>query len=121
MIAAGMLKVFSPNAAAHRANNLKSHTFELEDQKQLKIVIRGLPSDHPVEDILDALKSYNLKPINCHLLNHRGNFKNNPLFLVTHPKTNDSKDIFNLTKLGYMSVSVEPLKSKSTPAQCYRC
>ncbi|GBM62167.1 hypothetical protein AVEN_56795-1 [Araneus ventricosus] len=71
-ISADRLKLFPPYAASHREirknikeNSLKSHTFEPEDQKQLKVVI---PADYPVEDILDELKCYQIKPINCHLL-----------------------------------------------------
>ncbi|KAF8789881.1 Nucleic-acid-binding protein transposon like protein [Argiope bruennichi] len=81
------LKVFPPNADAHRViqrqivnDKLQAHTFELSDEKKLKVVIRGLPADHPIDDILHEIK-----------------------------------------QLGYLKVSVEPLRRKQTPAQCYNC
>ncbi|GBM62147.1 hypothetical protein AVEN_56780-1 [Araneus ventricosus] len=43
------------------------------------------------------------------------------LFLATLPKTADSKEIFQLTSIDYFRVKVEPLKRKTTPAQCYNC
>ncbi|GBO07199.1 Nucleic-acid-binding protein from transposon X-element [Araneus ventricosus] len=122
------LKVFPTSAEAHRTiqkeitkKNLKSHTFEMEDERQLKVVIRGLHEDYAPEDIIEYLQSLKFKPIQCHLLRHRQTKTNNPLYLVTLPKTNDSKAIFHLQNIGYMRVTFEPLKRKTTPAQFYRC
>ncbi|GIY73269.1 hypothetical protein CDAR_51561 [Caerostris darwini] len=49
------IKIFPPSAEAHRAirreisdeRKLKSHTYLLPQEKQLKVVIRGLPNDFP--------------------------------------------------------------------------
>ncbi|GBO13196.1 hypothetical protein AVEN_47864-1 [Araneus ventricosus] len=58
------LKVFPTSADAHRTiqeeltkKNLKSHTFEMEGECQLRIVIRCLPEDYVSEDIIEYLKS----------------------------------------------------------------
>ncbi|KAF8789882.1 Exonuclease mut-7 like protein [Argiope bruennichi] len=87
------LKVFPPNADAHRAiqrqivnDKLQAHTFELSDEKKLKVVIRGLPADHPIDDILHEINQLGLNPELC-----------------------------------YLKVTVEPLRRKQTPAQCYNC
>ncbi|GBL86438.1 Nucleic-acid-binding protein from transposon X-element [Araneus ventricosus] len=128
MISKDRFKVFPPDADAHRAiqksikdNNLKSHTFELEEERQLKVVIRNLPADFPPQDIIDTLKGFQFKPTQCHPLRHRKTNTNMPLFLVTLPKTADSKEIFQLTSIGHFRVKVEPLKRKTTPAQFYNC
>ncbi|GFT52013.1 nucleic-acid-binding protein from transposon X-element [Trichonephila clavipes] len=44
-----------------------------------------------------------------------------PLFLLTLPKNNINKDIFNMTELCYLKIKVEPLRPKIGPAQCFRC
>ncbi|GBO11653.1 hypothetical protein AVEN_112777-1 [Araneus ventricosus] len=61
----GKLKVFPTTAEAHRAirryvdqNKLKAHTYEFPQEKQMKIVIRGLPSDFSTQDIDTELKRY---------------------------------------------------------------
>ncbi|KAF8788678.1 Nucleic-acid-binding protein transposon like protein [Argiope bruennichi] len=122
------LKIFPPNADAHRAiqrqivnDKLQAHTFELSDEKKLKVVIRGLPADHPIDDILHEINQLGLDPELCHPLRHRKTNTLMPLSLVTLPKNEASKALFNLTNIGYLKVSVEPLRRKQTPAQCYNC
>ncbi|GIY87322.1 hypothetical protein CDAR_269081 [Caerostris darwini] len=59
------LKIFPPSAEAHRAirreisdeRKLKSHTYLLPQEKQLKVVIRGLPNDFPTKEIEEFLMS----------------------------------------------------------------
>ncbi|GBM54990.1 Nucleic-acid-binding protein from transposon X-element [Araneus ventricosus] len=104
-----------------RKTTSNPHTFELDEERQLKVVIRSLPSDYPSQDILDTLKSFQFKPTQCHPLKHRKTNTNMPLFLVTLPKSADSKEIFQLTNIDHFRVKVEPLKRKTTSAQCYNC
>ncbi|GFR17847.1 nucleic-acid-binding protein from transposon X-element [Trichonephila clavata] len=44
-----------------------------------------------------------------------------PLFLVTLPRNDDNRNIFNLTEMCYLKIKVEPLRPKTGPAQCFRC
>ncbi|GBN30813.1 hypothetical protein AVEN_125638-1 [Araneus ventricosus] len=94
----GKLKIFPTTAEAHRAirrfvdqNKLKAHTYEPPEEKQLKTVIRGLPSDFPIQDIDAELKRYGFSPVYIAPLKHR-NFNSNPLFLVILPKNEASKN-----------------------------
>ncbi|GFU08872.1 hypothetical protein TNCV_1317761 [Trichonephila clavipes] len=41
------------------------------------------------------------------------------LFLLTLPKNNINKDIFNMTELCYLKIKVEPLRPKIGPGQCF--
>ncbi|GBM30089.1 hypothetical protein AVEN_78494-1 [Araneus ventricosus] len=63
MIEKDRVKVSPSSADAHRKiqieiseQKLKSHTFETEDQNELKVVILGLLSGYPVEEILKGFK-----------------------------------------------------------------
>ncbi|GBN59142.1 Tigger transposable element-derived protein 4 [Araneus ventricosus] len=63
------LKVFPETAEHHRKfqrliteEKLKSCTFELPEQQQLKIVISGLPANFKVEEITEEPKNLGLKP-----------------------------------------------------------
>ncbi|GBO33269.1 Nucleic-acid-binding protein from transposon X-element [Araneus ventricosus] len=123
----GKLKIFPTTAEAHRAirryvdqNKLKAHTYELPEEKQMKIVIRGLPSDFSTQDIDTELKRYGFNPVYIAPLKHR-NFNSNPLFLVILPKTEASKKIYDIYTIDYMRVKVEPLKRRTQPGQCYNC
>ncbi|GFU24739.1 nucleic-acid-binding protein [Nephila pilipes] len=45
-----------------------------------------------------------------------------PLFLVTLPKSDINRDIFNITELCSLKIEVESLRKKfGPPPQCYRC
>ncbi|GFT02426.1 nucleic-acid-binding protein from transposon X-element [Nephila pilipes] len=61
----GKLKVFPETIDAHRkiqnfisVKKLKSHTFEMLSEKQLKIIIRGLPIDYDQTEILEEIRSH---------------------------------------------------------------
>ncbi|GFU12608.1 uncharacterized protein NPIL_606881 [Nephila pilipes] len=81
----GKLKVFPESIDAHRkiqnfisVKKLKSHTFEMQNQKQLKVIIRGLPIYYNQEEI----KNQGPIPEHISLLKSRRTNTNMPLFLV---------------------------------------
>lgn len=53
--------------------------------------------------------------------NRNGNRRKTPLICIELEKTQNAKEIFNLTHLMYLRVTVESLRRKSGPGQCYRC
>ncbi|GBM38933.1 putative RNA-directed DNA polymerase from transposon X-element, partial [Araneus ventricosus] len=102
MISSDKLKIFPPTSEAHRKiqrqitkDGLKSHTFELNDEKKIKIVIRGLDPDHDVSVIMQELARQSFTPELCHPLRHRESNENMPLFLVVLPKIPKSKEILS--------------------------
>lgn len=128
MISNNRLKIFPSTSDAHRAvqryiadHKLKSHTFEMEDERQLKVVLRGLPPDYPEKEIMQELRDYGLDPSNCHPLKNRKTKMNMPLFLVTLPKNDINKQIYQISYIDRIRVTVETLKRRTTPAQCYKC
>ncbi|KAF8781939.1 hypothetical protein HNY73_012281 [Argiope bruennichi] len=91
-ISSNELKIFPLMRDAHRAmqkkvleDGLISHTYELNDEKQLKIVIRGLPANYDTNEIIAQLNYEGFTPILCHPLRHAQTNTNLPLFQVTLP------------------------------------
>ncbi|GFV75896.1 nucleic-acid-binding protein from transposon X-element [Trichonephila clavipes] len=127
-IVGGKLKVFPEDANAHRkiqnfisVKKLKSHTYEMAGEKQLKTVIRDLPSDFDVDEIIQELGTHNITPEHVSVMRNRKQNKNMPLFLVVSRKCPANQAIFQVTSIGYYKIKVEPLDKNSMPAQCYRC
>ncbi|GFQ72388.1 nucleic-acid-binding protein from transposon X-element [Trichonephila clavata] len=127
-IVGGKLKVFPETIDAHRkiqnfvsVKKLKSHTYELAEEKQLKTVIRGLPSDYDTNEIIQALGELNIVPEHVTVMRNRSKNINMPLFLVVSKKTPENQKIFKVTSIGYYKIKVESLNKNSMPAHCYRC
>ncbi|GBN60348.1 hypothetical protein AVEN_162490-1 [Araneus ventricosus] len=108
VISSDKLKLFPPTIEAHRKiqrqitkDGLKSHTFELNDEKKIKIVLRGLDPEYDVNVIMQELAHQGFAPDLCHPLRHRQSNKNMPLFLVVLPKIAKSKKIYDLEHIGH--------------------
>ncbi|GFU93848.1 RNA-directed DNA polymerase from mobile element jockey [Trichonephila clavipes] len=106
-IVGGKLKVFPEDANAHRkiqnfisVKKLKSHTYEMAGEKQLKTVIRGLPSDFDVDEIIQELGTHNITPEHVSVMRNRKQNKNMPLFLVVSRKCPANQAIFQVTSIG---------------------
>ncbi|GFV77799.1 nucleic-acid-binding protein from transposon X-element [Trichonephila clavipes] len=124
----GKLRVFPKTHLEHRKlqsylaqKKMRSHTFEMADNKQLKAVIRGLPTDYDQKEIATELKGFGFSADHISILRNRKNNTNMPLFLVVLKRTQENKEIFHVTNIGFFRVVVEPLKGSSMPPQCYRC
>ncbi|GFT88254.1 nucleic-acid-binding protein from transposon X-element [Trichonephila clavipes] len=89
--------------------------------KQLKVVLRGLPTDYNQEELMSELSALGFKPNHISLLRNRKTNTNMPLFLVTLLRNPENKGIFNIKNIGFFRVSVEPLNKSTLPPQCYRC
>ncbi|GFR10103.1 nucleic-acid-binding protein from transposon X-element [Trichonephila clavata] len=128
IVGGGKLKVFPETIDAHRkiqnfvsVKKLKSHTYELAEEKQLKTIIRGLPSDYDTNEIIQALGEFNIVPEHVTVMRNRSKNINMPLFLVVSKKTPENQKFFKVTSIGYYKIKVESLNKNSMPAQCYRC
>ncbi|GFU01175.1 nucleic-acid-binding protein from transposon X-element [Trichonephila clavipes] len=124
----GKLRVFPKTHLEHRKlqsylsqKKMRSHTFEMADNKQLKAVIRGLPTDYDQKEIATELKGFGFEADHISILRNRKTNTNMPLFLVVLKRTQENKEIFHVSNIGFFRVVVEPLKSSSMPPQCYRC
>ncbi|GFW16142.1 nucleic-acid-binding protein from transposon X-element [Trichonephila clavipes] len=100
---------------------LESYTYQLNEEKELKVVIRGMPSDMPPQKIIEGLSELGLTINDCHVMINRKTGLPMPLFLLSLPKNESNKDVYNVTEICYMKIKIEPLDKKKGPAQCFRC
>ncbi|GFW41671.1 hypothetical protein TNCV_2108811 [Trichonephila clavipes] len=54
-----------------KSKKMRSHTFEMADNKQLKAVIRGLPTDYDQKEIASELKGFGFEPSHISILRNR--------------------------------------------------
>ncbi|GFU30559.1 uncharacterized protein TNCV_3278071 [Trichonephila clavipes] len=113
-IVGGKRTVFPEDSDVHRkiqdfisVKNLKSHTYEMSGYKQLKTVIRGLPSDFDVDEIIQELDTHNITPEHVSVMRNRKQNKNMPLFLVVSRKCPANQAIFQVTSIGWNANSVK--------------
>ncbi|GFX13718.1 nucleic-acid-binding protein from transposon X-element [Trichonephila clavipes] len=100
---------------------LESFTYQLNEEKELKAVIRGMPSDMPPQQIVEALQDLGITLNDCKVMTNRKTGLPMPLFLLSLPRNEANRDIYNITEVCFMKVVVEPLKPRNGPAQCFRC
>ncbi|GFU03219.1 nucleic-acid-binding protein from transposon X-element [Trichonephila clavipes] len=103
------------------AEKLEAFTYQLPEEREIKAVIRGMPADTPPQEIIEDLLTVGITVNECHAMTNRKTGLPMPLFLITLPKNNINKDIFNMTALCYLKIKGEPLRPKIGPAQCFCC
>jgi hypothetical protein len=108
--------------------HLNYFTFFPKSEKPIKAVIRHLLADTPAEDISNALVDLGFDIINVKQMTSRKNIRdggtqatNLPLFLVTLPRTENSKNIFKLNNLCNIIIKVEAYRTQNGLTQCYNC
>ena len=98
-------------------NNIDFHTYSLAADRQLKVVLRGIPTNLTIDQLQFELETMNfeVKMIRRFGTEHRPM----PLCMVILTGVR-AKDIFQLTELFFLKISVEPFR-KSGPSQCHLC
>jgi len=94
------------------------HTFNLPDERTLKVVLKGIPTDITDEELKNELLSQNYSV--KYVRRFGTPEKPMPMCLVHISATDTAKDIFNLTTLFYLTIKTEPYQT-SGPAQCFKC
>lgn len=99
------------------------HSYTLPSDKNIKVVIKSLPKDTNVVDIQKALEMEGYIALNVVQLTKRldGNKIDLPLFMVTLPRTEQSRGIYNLPYLFNLKINVESYRGRQGPTQCHRC
>lgn len=106
-------------------NQLPYHTYQLPDQKLLRVVIRNVPTMFTLEDIREDLHLQGFTPQDVHRMHKPKNPSSNeqpapiPMILVILDRTQDK--IFHLTQILGLAVQVEAQHPRATIGQCYRC
>lgn len=97
-------------------------TYTLRQDKPLRAVIRNIPHEIDLKYVTEELTASGLKPTHIHQMRKTRGRGPMPMILVTLPKTEESKKIFQLKKLCDFKVTVEnPRKNRVEITQCFRC
>ncbi|KAL4141955.1 hypothetical protein QTP88_004494 [Uroleucon formosanum] len=125
---ADRLKIQTANPESYRAlvqflrkENAEFHTYQLQEDKPIRVVIRNIHPTTPCELIKEelVLRLFEVRQVTPVL--HRLNKNPLPLFFVDLEPTTHSNEIFQLTSLLHTKVIVEePYKPKSI-SQCANC
>ncbi|CAI6356781.1 unnamed protein product [Macrosiphum euphorbiae] len=93
-------------------------TFPSPEEKTLRVVIRGLPTDYSDIELTEKLvsKGYEISAVRQFV--NAG--KKLPLHMVSLPNNPASKSIFRESSFFYISVKVEAYKATNL-AQCFKC
>ncbi|GFR00726.1 nucleic-acid-binding protein from transposon X-element [Trichonephila clavata] len=111
------LRIFPQTAYAYNhirryiaEKGLEAYTYMLPEEKKLRVVIRGLPTDMSPSEIISHLASQDITVEECHIMTNKRSGKPMPLFLINMEKTEANKKNFKVTNIGYMKVTIEVLK-----------
>lgn len=98
---------------------LPYHTYQLPEEKQLHIVLRGIPTCIPTEDIKANLQNKGFHVEGIHRMRNQKTTVPVPLVLVLLPRKD--KDIFNVSELLNLIITVETQHAKTNISQCHNC
>lgn len=97
------------------------HTFQLEEEKSYRVVIRNLHQSIPVELIKEELTELGHTVRNVTPVIHPVTKQTLPLFFVDLEPRPNNKDIFDIEILCYSRIKVEEPHKQRLIVQCKRC
>jgi hypothetical protein len=108
------------------SQTLNYFTFYPKSLKPIKAVIQHLPGNTLAEEIYEGLVELGFDIISVKQMSttHRSQGSSStslPLFLITLPRSEKSREVYKLTSLCYTAIKVELYKSQSGFTQCHNC
>lgn len=105
-----------------RERNYPFHTYQLEEERELRVVIRGLPHEIHVDHIKADLSGQGYPIRAVHRMSSFRSKQPLNLVLVVLDYSPEAKQIFNVKEICMLSgLSVEAPNKRSYPGQCHRC
>lgn len=107
-----------------RDEGLQYHTYFLEEEKHLNIIIRGVDMHVDLKDVKLALVEQGFEPLEIYRLKIGPDNRLTPLIKILVPKASKDEVFNNLTHLLYFPVTVELQRSnkpKGAVNQCHNC
>lgn len=102
--------------------HLDNHTFEHFLYKTNETTPIKVVTEHDLDEIKNDLQKQNFDIIKISQLSSFKNKSLLPLILITLKNIDQAKNIvYQITKLGYLSVKVEDYRKLNTPRQCFKC
>ncbi|GBP87585.1 Probable RNA-directed DNA polymerase from transposon BS [Eumeta japonica] len=128
-VAEDKIKITVPDVETFRSlnkylieNKIQFHTYALEEERKLKVVIRGVPEDICTDDIKSDLVNQGFPVVAVYRITRRDG-SSTGLILAVLPKTDEARAISrNLSKVcGLSGIRVEAPHKRGVPSQCHRC
>ena len=121
----GVKTIVDFRAAQHflSARNISLHTSALPEEREVKIVIQGIPYHTSSDAIVQELTTLGYSPTAVSVL-HAGKGDNkHPVnsFLVKLLKSGNFEDVYSLQTLLHLRVTVRSFDPRPGPAQCFNC
>lgn len=104
-----------------KAEKAEYHTYQLKEEKPLRIVIRNLHPSTPLSLIKEELevRLYEVRQVTNVL--HKVNKNPLPLFFVDLEPTLKSNEIFKMSSLLHCKIKIEEPYKPKTISQCFNC
>lgn len=120
------IKVSTPSSDDYRRltkfldkHNHVYYTHKLPEDKNLKIVLRGVPVEISEEEIIQDLHFQNITPIKVIRMTKTAQKVPMPLVLVLVPQ--EMRRLYDISSICGLSIKVEPLINTLKAGQCHRC
>ncbi|GJQ73952.1 hypothetical protein Trydic_g18886 [Trypoxylus dichotomus] len=98
------------------------HSYQLTEEKPLKIVIRGVSEEITEEEVAQDLASQGFQHASCKRMLVGTERRSTPLVFVQLTKNDEAKKIFGVTHVCGMNVTIESKRvKKDQVTQCHRC
>lgn len=98
------------------------HTYQLQSDKSLRVVIRNLHPSTPETDITTALEEIGFTVRNVTNVKHHQTKISLPMFFVDiDPNGGSDTDIFSITSILYTKIKIEEPHKKRQIPQCQNC
>lgn len=104
-----------------RLKNYFFHTYSLQEDKPIRVVIKNVPVEINTAEILSDLESQNIPVAEVHRMHRKGGQSFNMILVVCHP-TEGHHPIFKIrTICGLSGLTVERPHRGGAISQCHRC
>jgi hypothetical protein len=103
-----------------RSENILFHTYQLFEDKLMRVVIRGLHHSTPISSIISALNDEGFEVKNIVNVINRDKIPL-PLFFVDLTQNKNNTNIYSLKYLLHSVISIEEPRRKNVIVQCGRC
>nr|CAH7723087.1 unnamed protein product [Callosobruchus chinensis]CAH7737518.1 unnamed protein product [Callosobruchus chinensis] len=95
------------------------HSYTLDEDKNLHVVMRGIPKIITDSQITKDLEDQGFKPSAVRRMTSKHTRKQIPLVKIEVPKS--EKHIYDVKVCCLVRITMEPMKKRTGPNQCYRC
>ncbi|KAJ8970978.1 hypothetical protein NQ317_003849 [Molorchus minor] len=113
------MEIHSQPDHSHPATPTQPTTYSLQEDKKLRVVIRGLPEDLPEQEIVEDLQDQGFHPATVQRMRSRRTKNKMPLVLVQQPE-GEVSILTALRQCCMLLVRVERRASQDI-GQCHRC